>query len=344
MRRLIQLVALCLVAGTAGGAWAVCSGTCNGAMCDASCTSSTCPTVITDSCPGHCLVTPGTVCNSDADCPGSSAENPCHFNTTDTFGHCSTDPTVACVSSGQCPSSGTCGAPFTPYGGDGVIAICGTGGANTINGTDGNDVICGNGGNDTIDAKQGTDLVFGDAGDDTIYGGGGTDTIYGGDGNDYILATSSTFFAWGNDFVDGGDGDDQIIGSGRALLFGVPTEGDNVLIGGNGNDWIASNSGRDVIKGGDGDDDVGTVLTYAPQLIDDVVGTLICGGDGDDYLVGYGASHQCMDGGAGADQCLYQYWVSGGTQDATDFGSGRSCETSTGLTAGRSPSCGCEPG
>jgi Ca2+-binding RTX toxin-like protein len=200
-------------------------------------------------------------------------------------------------------------------------------------------VICGGGGNDTIDAGQGNDVVLAGTGNDTVSGGGGTDSLFGEGGDDTIHGSTPSFGGYGDDFLDGGDGNDVLFGTSRALLFGQPSGGDNVLKGGEGDDELFGQGGRDVLDGGPGDDFVATI-GIGPQIPDDVVGVLLCGGARNDDLFGIGPSHQCMDGGAGTDSCSYLYHTNG-TQDSTDLGTAIRCESESG-TSGRQVSCGCE--
>jgi hypothetical protein len=343
IRALVVVIGVLALSGYAHAACPSGSGKCNGTLfCDANCTGSGCPGSASDTCPGHCLHNPEIECDANGDCPGSPEENPCSFSTTTFFGHCTNYPEIACIFPGDCPDS-DCGDLDTPYGGDGSVVICGTSGADTMTGTSGNDVLCGEGGNDTIDANAGDDLIFGGNGDDLIYADNGTDTVYGGNGNDEIYAGDpSAFSLGGNDFVDGGDGDDYIVGTHRISVFGGPyVQGDNVLLGGPGNDEIIGLTGRDVIKGGDGDDDLKNNEVSANNVPDDVVGSLLCGGNGNDELQGVGPSHQCLDGGAGTDTCTYAYAAISGTQDAVDLGTAKDCELNF-TTTTRAPSCGCE--
>jgi len=75
--------------------------------------------------------------------------------------------------------------------------------------------------------------------------------------------------------------------------------------------------GRNAIFGGDGDDDMlagGVLGTPSP---DGATGSILCGGDGNDLLLGWGPSHQCMD--AGADQTSPHFlWVRRLSQDANE--------------------------
>lgn len=130
----------------------------------------------------------------------------------------------------------------------------------TIDGGDGDDVIHGSAVNEKI---------YGGAGDDTIYSGGSEATVVeldggrsfiyvesidGGDGNDLIRA-----FGDGIQHIDGGAGDDTIYGGGGGETiflhpdFDFRSEAER-LNGGDGDDLIFGEEGRDYIDGGTGDD------------------------------------------------------------------------------------------
>ena len=74
-------------------------------------------------------------------------------------------------------------------------------------------------------------------GDALICGHGGGDTIAGGNGNNLIEAGGIE-----GSILDGGDGDDRIIGS----------DGNDVIDGGNGDDILIGLGGHDILRGGSG--------------------------------------------------------------------------------------------
>jgi Ca2+-binding RTX toxin-like protein len=184
---------------------------------------------------------------------------------------------------------------------DGVVVKCYGSTDDVINGTTGRDIISGGGGNDVIDAKAGDDEVNGGAGDDSIYGQNGADRLNGGD----------------------------------TPASGVEISGDDVIHGGPGGDSIYGGGGRDVLDGEEDDDDVWTTkmqvvspsITFDPYP-DDVVGTVLCGGSGEDWVAAGGPRHQCIDAGGDAnDYCLYEYDVTGGrSAESTDLGTARGCD------------------
>ncbi|HBJ33206.1 MAG TPA: hypothetical protein DDZ51_00280, partial [Planctomycetaceae bacterium] len=126
---------------------------------------------------------------------------------------------------------------------------------------------------DFIDGGAGRDTLYGGPGDDYIYGGHGDagsgldisrSTIYGGPGNDYLVASQTIF----GSRIHGGEGDDVIIGGpGNDTLHG--DAGDDVIFGGGlndtirggiGNDILMGEHGRDKLDGGDGDDVIYTFV------------------------------------------------------------------------------------
>lgn len=151
--------------------------------------------------------------------------------------------------------------------------IWGDGGDDRIEGGDGVDILNGGAGNDIITDKGGDDNIKGGDGDDVINGGNGFDLIIAGSGSDFVVAgedPKEVFGNQGNDFILGsstfdtvfGDqGDDWIDGGGSADLLqgdmGDPFQvgtifGNDVLIGGGGNDDYDAESGDDIMVMGSG--------------------------------------------------------------------------------------------
>ncbi|MCA9148166.1 MAG: hypothetical protein KDA92_02640, partial [Planctomycetales bacterium] len=143
-----------------------------------------------------------------------------------------------------------------------------------------------------VDAGGGNDLVLGSAGDDTIFGNTGNDDLRGYDGDDtfiYQEGDGLDRFRGGEGFdtidatgaqtlelqtLAAGDSIEQIIGSDAGLaiqgtdgidrldfrnteLTNVTTidvgEGDDRVLGSNGNDTIIGGTGNDDLRGYDGD-------------------------------------------------------------------------------------------
>jgi Ca2+-binding RTX toxin-like protein len=176
-------------------------------------------------------------------------------------------------------------------------------------GQDGSDVINGGSGNDTLFGGNGNDLLRGDGGIDALDGGAGADTLDSG-GN------PTPAFSFQNDVLNGGTGDDSYIlrhfnatvvelpGGGVDTVtvynaWTIPTEVENLVIGGTGNvnafgnilanrmtgnagaNNMSGNGGADTITGGVGND-------------------VLSGGGANDSLAG-GADADALTGGAGAD-------------------------------------------
>lgn len=136
------------------------------------------------------------------------------------------------------------------------------------------DVISGHGG------------VEGRAGNDTIVGTDRADHLDGGPGNDVIRALDD--YDWleggpGSDRIWGGRGDWDVLYAGQALYPGrwVIHRGDDLLVGGPGDDELHEDRGSDVSRGGPGRDR----LRAAPGA------DVLSGGTGRDLLVTVGAKN-----------------------------------------------------
>jgi Ca2+-binding RTX toxin-like protein len=116
------------------------------------------------------------------------------------------------------------------WGTDGDDVIVGTAGADTIHALRGDDVVCALGGNDTVYGDEGDDYLFAHEGSDTVSGGPGKDFINGGEGSDALLSGGPD-----GDVIYGEGGNDLIWGD--SLIEG-PTDGDDIVHGGEGQDWI----------------------------------------------------------------------------------------------------------
>ena len=139
--------------------------------------------------------------------------------------------------------------------------------------------------------------VFGLDGNDEIFLTGllRNALVDGGDGNDFIDAHRVTsalatldlrggsgndiiIGGAGNDLLDGGTGDDLLLGgAGNDTLRG--RDGNDILLGGFGNDLLEGGNGNDILLGGSGND-------------------RLRGGSGNDLLVG-GPGCDDLDGGSG---------------------------------------------
>ncbi|MEH2325121.1 MAG: calcium-binding protein [Nostoc sp.] len=159
--------------------------------------------------------------------------------------------------------------------------------SNNITGLDNsNDVINGQGGNDRIDGKSGNDLLRGGAGNDTLIGGAGNDTLIGGTGNDSLA---------GDNLLSGGDGNDFLSVSGYTS-FSYPDDvydshsfGKNTLNGGAGDDNLSAegSTGNNLLSGDDGNDSLSISGYYK-------------GNDYQDYD-SRSSGNNTLNGGAGKD-------------------------------------------
>lgn len=97
-----------------------------------------------------------------------------------------------------------------------------------------------------VDAGTGNNTIVGSlTARNTITSSGGNDRITGGNQTDRIYADSGN----GNKIIDGLGGDDYIISAG----------GSDVINGGDGDDTIVGRGGGDIINGGNGNDDIALV-------------------------------------------------------------------------------------
>ena len=246
----------------------------------------------------------------------------CLFGCTAVQGGAATPCDVVCTGAGTCNAPAGCDKCL-PL--DGLCTICGTDSTETINGTAGADFVCPAGGNDTIDTK---------GGNDTVYLGAITVSMQTGipqPGADGPGGNTTIFLGAGNDGVG---------------VFSCLEHGDDIIYGETGTDYIDAGNGRNFVDGGAGNDylEDNSAGCMNPQM-DDVVGSLLCGGAGNDVLYGSGPAHQCMD--AGPDQvpgtendCSYIFAAGGRAKTAFDLGTARRCTRSNVAVGGES--CGCD--
>src|SRR5262249_1203635 len=184
---------------------------------------------------------------------------------------------------------------YLQYTGEDHVVLGGTPGDDIILSGIGDDTLYGDAGNDRLDGGAGDDSVFGGAGDDIITSGGGNDVIQGGAGNDVITEGHSLLPLDLGNLILGGDGKDFI-----AMSDHIPT-----IFGGQGDDFILSgiplkfgqgaktnlpptgNEGDDWIEKGTQDGAPGDNAN--PFLLDDVAGNdIFLGGGGFDEFIGEG--------------------------------------------------------
>lgn len=127
--------------------------------------------------------------------------------------------------------------------------------------------------------------------DNRLWGGSGSDTILApGNGNNVIYGDSTSEDSTdGNDMIIVGNGDNSLYGGGGddSIMAG---DGNNYIKGGSGNDIIIAGSGNDTIYGDDGNDQI--------QVFGGV--NQIYGGAGDDTIYVNSVNNR-VDGGDGFD-------------------------------------------
>ncbi|EJN32944.1 heme peroxidase family protein,putative calcium-binding protein, partial [Pseudomonas sp. GM78] len=209
---------------------------------------------------------------------------------------------------------------YLRYNGEDHVVLGGTAGNDIIISGDGDDTIYGDGGNDILEGGAGNDAVLGGAGDDIITDSFGDNRLEGNAGNDVIIAGS--MLAAGN-LILGGDGQDFI----------VTTEDISTTFGGQGDDFIlgaktnlppTGNEGDDWIEKGTQDGAPGD--NAAPLLNDDTIGNdIFVGGGGFDEMIGEGGddifvgsdAQDKMEGMSGFDWVTYKDDKFGVTADLT---------------------------
>ncbi|PTU72937.1 calcium-binding protein [Pseudomonas mangrovi] len=182
----------------------------------------------------------------------------------------------------------------TGYAADGVEADA----ADILLGTAGADVILGLGGNDGIEGGAGDDWIDGGAGDDLLFGGAGRDTLIGGAGNDHIFAGRDAGLArpGSTSYVWQAPAGDEVKMTG--FSWGISRRPGSLT-------WVVQplnapywrESPGSLVYGGEGDDYVvgskGQDTLYGGADDDYVYGMhgddFISGGEGADHLIGDGA-------------------------------------------------------
>lgn len=145
---------------------------------------------------------------------------------------------------------------------------------------------------DILDGTPEADRILGRGGGDTVQGGLGDDSIEGGPGADRLY------------------GDNRLRGPLPSDLGppGTPHPGDNLILGGEGNDTVYAGYGADQVFGGEGDDVLTGSGSYEPLGNVGPGGPLDFAGstrpinrlDGADLLEGE-AGNDLLNGGPGAD-------------------------------------------
>jgi Ca2+-binding RTX toxin-like protein len=144
-------------------------------------------------------------------------------------------------------------------GGAGDDALVGGEGDDTLLGADGDDVLKGGDGHDSIDPGDGEDLLLGGKGDDFIGPGTGAKEAFAGQGNDIVIAGEDATALNGNegdDWLEGGGAADLLAGDNDDPFDLTPIHGNDVLIGGDGDDTVRGEYGDDIILGAEGADSI----------------------------------------------------------------------------------------
>ena len=234
-------------------------------------------------------------------------------------------------------------------GGEGDDIIFGGSGADTLTGGAGADLIRGGSGADTIEGGEGADILLGDSGADTIDGGAGDDIIYGGTGDDTLTGgTGADTFVFapgdGTDTITDFDTDDDTINlsmfgddisfddltitatsDGTGSIISVPgdTDGETVTITLQG--VATTDVTADIFEFDDAPDLGGKVL--GTEGDDNLQGTEVSGGEGDDTITVTGTFMNYAHGGEGDDQItggagMIDILVGGEGDDTLDGGTG----------------------
>jgi len=198
---------------------------------------------------------------------------------------------------------------YLHYTGEDHVVLGGTNGDDIIISGDGDDTIWGDAGNDRLEGGAGNDAVLGGDGDDIITDSFGDNRLEGNAGNDVIIAGS--MLAAGN-LILGGDGQDFIVTT-EDITTTFGGKGDDFILGAKTNLPPTGNEGDDWIEKGTQDGAPGD--NFAPLLTDDVIGNdIFVGGGGFDEMIGEGGddifvgsdAQDKMDGMSGFDWVTYK--------------------------------------
>ncbi|MCP2020377.1 peroxidase family protein [Pseudomonas laurylsulfatiphila] len=207
---------------------------------------------------------------------------------------------------------------YLQYTGEDHVVMGGTAGNDIIISGEGDDTVYGDAGNDRLEGGAGNDAVLGGAGDDIISDSFGDNRLEGNAGNDVIVVGS--MLALGN-LVLGGDGQDFIITT-EDITTTFGGQGDDFILGAKTNLPPTGNEGDDWIEKGTQDGAPGD--NFSPLLNDDVIGNdIFVGGGGFDEMIGEGGddifvgsdAQDKMDGMSGFDWITYKNDKIGVTAD-----------------------------
>ncbi|MGH8331566.1 MAG: peroxidase family protein, partial [Pseudomonas sp.] len=172
---------------------------------------------------------------------------------------------------------------YLQYTGEDHVVLGGTAGNDIIISGDGDDTLYGDGGNDRLEGGAGNDAVLGGAGDDIITDSFGDNRLEGNAGNDVIIAGS---MGVAGNLILGGDGQDFIVTT-EDITTTFGGQGDDFILGAKTNLPPTGNEGDDWIEKGTQDGAPGD--NAAPLLTDDTIGNdIFVGGGGFDEMIGEG--------------------------------------------------------
>ncbi|SDY45461.1 peroxidase family protein [Nitrosomonas sp. Nm33] len=168
-------------------------------------------------------------------------------------------------------------------------------------------------GNDRMHAGNGDDTLWGDGGIDRLEGGAGNDIIHGGDGDDIItdeFGTDNIKGEGGNDVISAGAGVGDLILGGDGNDFVVGGADPKEIFGGAGNDFIIAGNSTDTVLGGEDDDwieggDQADLLqgdNADPFQVSPIIGNDVIIGDGGDDDYDAESGDDIMVSGAGIER------------------------------------------
>src|SRR5918994_839236 len=196
-------------------------------------------------------------------------------------------------------STPTCFGRAATMVGSGVIV--GTSGDDVIVGSAGDDEISAGAGNDRVCSLEGNDLVRGELADDRADGGPGNDRMRG----DLADFAGDVTADGGNDVLLGGSGNDSILGDHRVGGVVSGNGGNDTIEGGPGSDNLLGDSVAVTISGRGGNDTLDSGPDDDVQIVGDNLtgGGLVSGGGGNDAVTGGSGSDGFLVGDSGTFLC-----------------------------------------
>lgn len=204
------------------------------------------------------------------------------------------------------------------WSGDEHVEMHGTAGNDRMTGDEGDDALWGYEGDDRIEGGSGNDSLIGGHGHDIITDSFGDDTIHGDQGNDAIHVGPGVDLGLGglgDDFVvnGGGDGSTFFLGMGDDILRG--TSGRTTVFGGEQDDWVEGSSHADLLQGDNADQFQNDTLGGQDVVIGGLGNDDIEGEGGDDILIGAAVGTDRHLGNVGFDWLTYYGQTANVTSD-----------------------------